>query len=106
MPTHLSSTIGKNVQVVPPIQQPPPTGKVPPTKQKAPSEPENKKKTEKKVKGGAEPIDVSRLDLRVGKIMKAWKHPEADGLYVEEGDFNICHVLSSCMNGCGYSGCG
>lgn len=28
----------------------------------------------------------ARLDIRVGKILKAWKHPEADSLYVEEID--------------------
>ncbi|GBG60930.1 hypothetical protein CBR_g16052 [Chara braunii] len=29
---------------------------------------------------------VDSLDIRIGKIMKAWKHPEADSLYVEEVD--------------------
>lgn len=24
------------------------------------------------------------VDIRVGKVLKAWKHPEADSLYVEE----------------------
>lgn len=32
------------------------------------------------------PMDISRLDLRVGLITKAWKHPEAESLYVEEID--------------------
>ncbi|KXZ47587.1 hypothetical protein GPECTOR_34g746 [Gonium pectorale] len=32
------------------------------------------------------PVDVSRLDVRVGRIVKAWKHPDADSLYVEEVD--------------------
>lgn len=31
-------------------------------------------------------VDVSRLDLRVGFIRKAWRHPDADSLYVEEID--------------------
>lgn len=26
------------------------------------------------------------LDIRVGRILKAWRHPEADSLYVEEVD--------------------
>jgi methionine--tRNA ligase beta chain len=26
------------------------------------------------------------LDIRVGKVLRAWKHPEADSLYVEEVD--------------------
>mmetsp|Transcript_11024 Transcript_11024/g.19299 ORF Transcript_11024/g.19299 Transcript_11024/m.19299 type:complete len:268 (-) Transcript_11024:108-911(-) len=30
--------------------------------------------------------DVSRLNLRVGKVVKAWKHPDADSLYCEEID--------------------
>lgn len=53
---------------------------------------ENKGKKEGKPKsqqGGAEdakPIDVSRLDMRVGFIMSAKKHPDADSLYVEEVD--------------------
>lgn len=36
--------------------------------------------------GDAEAADVDGLDIRVGKILKAWKHPEADSLYVEEVD--------------------
>lgn len=43
-----------------------------------------------KKKGGAAepdgPVDVSRLDIRVGFISKAWRHPNADSLYVEEVD--------------------
>lgn len=30
--------------------------------------------------------DLDLLDLRVGKVLRAWKHPEADSLYVEEVD--------------------
>lgn len=30
--------------------------------------------------------DIARVDLRVGKIVKAWPHPEADGLWCEEID--------------------
>ncbi|XP_061108079.1 aminoacyl tRNA synthase complex-interacting multifunctional protein 1-like [Conger conger] len=33
-----------------------------------------------------EKVDVSRLDLRVGRIITAKKHPDADSLYVEEVD--------------------
>ena len=32
------------------------------------------------------PVDVSRVDLRVGLIVKAEKHPSADSLYVEDID--------------------
>ncbi|XP_056299404.1 aminoacyl tRNA synthase complex-interacting multifunctional protein 1 isoform X2 [Pseudoliparis swirei] len=36
---------------------------------------------------GAEPrVDVSRLDLRVGRILSARRHPVADGLSVQEVD--------------------
>ncbi|KAJ7540233.1 hypothetical protein O6H91_10G006300 [Diphasiastrum complanatum] len=31
-------------------------------------------------------LEVDSLDIRVGKVVKAWKHPEADSLYVEEVD--------------------
>ncbi|KAI3430770.1 hypothetical protein D9Q98_009182 [Chlorella vulgaris] len=41
-------------------------------------------------KGGAKeperPADISRLNLRVGLITKAWRHPDAESLYVEEVD--------------------
>ncbi|KAI5715554.1 hypothetical protein M8J77_018187 [Diaphorina citri] len=30
------------------------------------------------------PVDIGRLDLRVGKIIEASKHPDADSLYVEK----------------------
>ena len=32
------------------------------------------------------PVDVSRLDMRIGKIIDVKKHSEADTLYVEEVD--------------------
>lgn len=49
-------------------------------------------KAAKQRKGGAEksgvekPIDVSRLDLRIGKILEVSRHPDADALYVEKID--------------------
>ncbi|DBA80051.1 hypothetical protein WJX79_001269 [Trebouxia sp. C0005] len=51
-----------------------------------------KKEGKKKDGGGSggskkaddRPADISRVDLRVGVIKKAWRHPEADSLYVEE----------------------
>lgn len=100
--------VPKNVRA--PVKPVPAVQKTPPTKQGGPStatvpatsdpappassaHPKKGKweKTEKK-KGGGEavhstsPVDVSRLDMRVGRIQKAWKHPDADGLYVEEGE--------------------
>ncbi|XP_041117005.1 aminoacyl tRNA synthase complex-interacting multifunctional protein 1a isoform X1 [Polyodon spathula] len=61
-------------------------------KEKAQKENEDKKKKKgenKKSIGGeddSKPVDVTRLDLRVGRIMTAKKHPDADSLYVEEVD--------------------
>ncbi|XP_077380684.1 aminoacyl tRNA synthase complex-interacting multifunctional protein 1a isoform X1 [Festucalex cinctus] len=55
----------------------------------------NKKKPEKKEKKPQQmaaagqddaKVDVSRLDLRVGRIITAEKHPDADSLYVEQVD--------------------
>ena len=41
-------------------------------------------KAQKKAADADKPVDISRIDLRVGEITKAWRHPEADSLYVEE----------------------
>ncbi|XP_061534604.1 aminoacyl tRNA synthase complex-interacting multifunctional protein 1-like isoform X2 [Phycodurus eques] len=52
----------------------------------------NPEKKEKKPQRVATPgqddakVDVSRLDLRVGRIVTADKHPDADSLYVEQVD--------------------
>lgn len=48
-------------------------------------------KKEKKLQSAApsadsKPVDVSRLDLRIGRIVTVKKHPDADSLYVEEVD--------------------
>ncbi|TMS23751.1 Aminoacyl tRNA synthase complex-interacting multifunctional protein 1 [Larimichthys crocea] len=69
-----------------------------PAVQSPPPKEENKKKKPEK-KGGekvekkqAAPsqedvkVDVSRLDLRIGRIITAEKHPDADSLYVEQVD--------------------
>ncbi|XP_069599819.1 aminoacyl tRNA synthase complex-interacting multifunctional protein 1 isoform X1 [Ranitomeya imitator] len=79
----------------PPAAQPAPAKTSPP----APKAGEEKKKKEKPEKKGEKkekksatadddtrPVDVSRLDLRVGCIVSAKKHPDADSLYVEEVD--------------------
>ncbi|XP_019647337.1 PREDICTED: aminoacyl tRNA synthase complex-interacting multifunctional protein 1-like isoform X1 [Branchiostoma belcheri] len=48
------------------------------------------KKGGEKKKGGPpqeeKPVDVSRLDMRIGRIVSVKKHPDADTLYVEEID--------------------
>jgi methionyl-tRNA synthetase len=43
-------------------------------------------KAQKKAADADKPIDISRIDLRVGQITKVWKHPEAESLYIEEID--------------------
>lgn len=52
------------------------------------SKKEKKPKPEKANKPAEEelPVDIGRLDLRVGHIRSAKKHPDADALYVEEID--------------------
>ncbi|KAM9314926.1 aminoacyl tRNA synthase complex-interacting multifunctional protein 1a isoform 2-T2 [Pholidichthys leucotaenia] len=75
-----------------------PSGPVPAAAAAAASRKDGSKKTQEK-KGGekaekkqAPPsqdnvkVDVSRLDLRVGRIISAEKHPDADSLYVEQVD--------------------
>ncbi|XP_032916437.1 aminoacyl tRNA synthase complex-interacting multifunctional protein 1 isoform X3 [Catharus ustulatus] len=49
---------------------------------------EKKEKKQQPAAGSsdAKPVDVSRLDLRVGCIITAEKHPDADTLYVEQVD--------------------
>lgn len=50
---------------------------------------EKKPKPEKGAGDGGEeekPVDVSRFDMRIGKIVEVEKHPDADALYVEKVD--------------------
>merc|ERR1712083_992711 len=50
---------------------------------------EEKKKDDPPKKTAADdeaPVDIGRLDMRVGHIRSAKKHPDADSLYVEEID--------------------
>ncbi|XP_021101115.1 aminoacyl tRNA synthase complex-interacting multifunctional protein 1 isoform X3 [Heterocephalus glaber] len=49
---------------------------------------EKKEKKQLSAAGSADskPVDASRLDLRIGCIINAKKHPDADSLYVEEID--------------------
>ncbi|GAA6078606.1 aminoacyl tRNA synthase complex-interacting multifunctional protein 1a, partial [Tachysurus ichikawai] len=66
------------------VKSPPANNTEAKTKAKA----EKKEKQEKKAPPPQEDlkVDVSRLDLRVGRIVTARKHPDADALYVEEVD--------------------
>ncbi|XP_058241599.1 aminoacyl tRNA synthase complex-interacting multifunctional protein 1a [Hemibagrus wyckioides] len=57
------------------------------TEAKTKTKAEKKEKQEKKAPPQEDlKVDVSRLDLRVGRIITAKKHPDADALYVEEVD--------------------
>ncbi|XP_076060493.1 aaRS-interacting multifunctional protein 1 [Oratosquilla oratoria] len=62
-------------------------------KQEKPQKEGKKKEKKEKGEGGDAgkkeqdlPVDVGRLDFRVGRIVTAKKHPDADALYVEEVD--------------------
>ncbi|NXU54358.1 AIMP1 protein, partial [Turnix velox] len=83
------------------VPQPTPITLSPDSKDQIKGEDEEKKKKEKVEKKGekkekkqqppagssdAKHVDVSRLDLRVGCIITAEKHPDADTLYVEQVD--------------------
>lgn len=43
----------------------------------------------------ANPIDASRLDMRVGKIVGVQVHPDADTLYIEKGINSFSHFNMS-----------
>ncbi|XP_076831033.1 aminoacyl tRNA synthase complex-interacting multifunctional protein 1a [Brachyhypopomus gauderio] len=98
MPSADSTTQCVSEPSAPESCAPPPTS-VPPSasKKSPPASDEAKKKVkaekkEKQEKKAAAPpqdepkVDVSRLDLRVGRIVSAQKHPDADALYVEQVD--------------------
>lgn len=48
--------------------------------------PPKEKKAETPVSTELNQPPFSALDIRVGKVVKAWKHPDADTLYVEQVD--------------------
>lgn len=87
--------VSKLTATEPPAQAAPsaPASKTPPAKNNDDTKKmKAEKKGEKKEKKPAAPpqeeakVDVSRLDLRVGRIISAEKHPDADSLYVEQVD--------------------
>lgn len=69
-----------------PSSQGGPAIKAPPPTAGASKEKKGEDKPAKPSKEVEGPMDVSRLDIRVGLIKKAWKHPDAESLYVEEID--------------------
>uniref|UniRef100_A0A1A8LE71 Aminoacyl tRNA synthetase complex-interacting multifunctional protein 1 n=2 Tax=Nothobranchius TaxID=28779 RepID=A0A1A8LE71_9TELE len=76
----------------PPAASPPPAAAPVQSKDEPKKKKQEKKGGEKAEKKQAAPsqeeakVDVSRLDLRVGRIITAEKHPDADSLYVEQVD--------------------
>ena len=60
------------------------TAEVPPSGEKKQKKP--KKKKPQQQQPAPMVLDVSKLDIRVGRIEKCWEHPEADKLYCEEID--------------------
>jgi methionine--tRNA ligase beta chain len=70
-----------NTEIAPPTKD----TDQPPQAKKAKSDGKAKSKSNAPSGEEIEP-DVSRLDMRVGRIVKADKHPDADALYVEEVD--------------------
>ena len=98
MPAATQKATPTTTKVVPPISTTAPAApsSAPDQQQQKQQQSSKKSKGEKsgkKKEGGAgggasaaAPVDVSRLDMRIGRIQKAWKHPDADGLYVEEGE--------------------
>uniref|UniRef100_A0A8C4NLP0 Aminoacyl tRNA synthetase complex interacting multifunctional protein 1a n=1 Tax=Eptatretus burgeri TaxID=7764 RepID=A0A8C4NLP0_EPTBU len=74
-PTHVAA---------PPITSPKDTQKM--VKVKSENKAEKKDKEKKIAAPDQKPVDISRLDLRVGLILEAHRHPDADTLYVESID--------------------
>jgi len=79
------------VTVKPPISGPAPESQKPavkpqPKKEKPEKKPAADKKLAEKKTEEEPPVDIGRLDLRVGRIIKAEKHPDAESLYVEQVD--------------------
>ncbi|XP_007191057.2 aminoacyl tRNA synthase complex-interacting multifunctional protein 1 [Balaenoptera acutorostrata] len=72
-------------------------------KEKIEKKGEKKEKKQQPAGGSADskPIDVSCLDLRIGCIITARKHPDADSLYIEEvdvGETVLRTVVSGLVN--------
>jgi tRNA-binding EMAP/Myf-like protein len=65
-------------------EKPPPTS-APSEAKKATKDAKPQKEASKAPTGGGD-VHVGRLDMRVGRIVSAKKHPNADALYVEDVD--------------------
>lgn len=87
--TQESSTPKK--EAAPVIQEQPKSEPVKPKSEPVKDTPKPKQQQKKQAApknppASAGPVDVSRLDMRVGFIRSAKQHPDADGLYLEEID--------------------
>jgi aminoacyl tRNA synthase complex-interacting multifunctional protein 1 len=70
------------------VAPPPPQAAVEETKPPAPGGDEKAEPTVEELAG--------LLDIRVGRVVKAWRHPEADTLYVEEVDVGEAEPRTIC----------
>jgi len=70
-------------EATPAVKQEP---KSEPVKEAPKPKQQKKQAAPKNAPAAAGPMDVSRLDMRVGFIRTAKQHPDADGLYLEEID--------------------
>lgn len=91
----------QQTQAAQPVEKAQPVKAAQPVKEAAKQQPAPAKGASSK-KAAEEPVtnaDVSKLDMRVGKIVKCEKHPDADALYVEQIDLgedkprNVCSGL-------------
>jgi len=75
-----------------------------PAKNEAPSQPKTQAAAPDRVKKTAPPasegpIDVSRLDFRIGRIVEVSKHPDGDSLYVEKVDLGENGAFRTVVSG-------
>jgi len=75
-----------------------------PAKNEAPSQPKKQAVAADRSKKTAPPptegpIDVSRLDFRIGRIVEVSKHPDGDSLYVEKVDLGENGALRTVVSG-------
>lgn len=72
------------------VEAPAPVPVAAPAKEKKDKKPKEKQEKAQPAAAAAvaddAPVDISRIDLRIGKIVEIQKHPDADSLYVEKID--------------------
>lgn len=96
LPSVLNGSKSKSTTVTPtPTETQKPAAKSQPPKEKAPKQEKPKKEASKKEELPVT-ADISSLDIRIGKIIKCEKHPEADLLYVEQIDFGEAKPRTVC----------